>query len=79
MVKKIGKYYLPINSCSIKPACFTTESKAFMVANTGCNFAKGHIFGPSESALAGSGWVSIKIPATPVAIAARAKGATNSR
>ena len=39
----------------------------------------GHAFGPSESALAGSGWVSMNSPETPAATAARASTGTNSR
>ncbi len=37
------------------------------------------MFGPSEGALSGSGWVSMKTPATPTATAARASTGTNSR
>ena len=39
----------------------------------------GTAFGPSLSAFAGSGCVSMKTPATPTAIAARASTGTNSR
>ena len=39
----------------------------------------GQAFGPSESAFAGSGCVSMKMPAMPVAMAARASTGTNSR
>src|SRR5205085_5919073 len=38
-----------------------------------------HALGPSESALSGSGWVSMKSPAMPTATAARASTGTNSR
>ena len=34
--------------------------------------ASGHMFGPSLSALSGSGWVSMNSPAMPTATAARA-------
>ncbi len=37
------------------------------------------MFGPSEGALSGSWWVSMKTPATPTATAARASTGTNSR
>ena len=37
------------------------------------------MFGPSEGALSGSSWVSIKTPATPIATAARAITGANSR
>ena len=39
----------------------------------------GTAFGPSLSALAGSGWVSMNRPATPTATPARASTGTNSR
>ena len=39
----------------------------------------GTALGPSDSAFAGSGWVSMKTPAMPTAIAARASTGTNSR
>ena len=42
------------------------------------NLFNGIIFGPSEGALSGSWWVSIKTPATPTATAALAKCSTNS-
>ena len=41
--------------------------------------SKGQALGPSDSAFAGSGWVSMNIPATPAATAARASTGTNSR
>ena len=41
--------------------------------------SSGQAFGPSDSALAGSGWVSMNTPATPAATAARASTGTNSR
>ena len=41
--------------------------------------SSGQAFGPSDSAFAGSGWVSMNIPATPAATAARASTGTNSR
>ena len=37
------------------------------------------MFGPSEGALSGSSWVSIKIPAIPIDIAALESGFINSR
>ncbi len=40
---------------------------------------KGQAFGPSDSACSGLGWVSMKMPATPAATAARASTGTNSR
>src|SRR5947207_1236464 len=40
---------------------------------------RGIMFGPSDGALSGSGWVSMKIPATPTATAARASTGTNAR
>ena len=42
------------------------------------NLLKGSMFGPSEGALSGSWWVSMKTPATPTATAALAKCYTNS-
>ncbi len=37
------------------------------------------MLGPSDGALSGSWWVSMKTPATPTATAARASTGTNSR
>ena len=51
------------------------QTPAFLCRQT--NFIQA--FGPSDSALAGSGWVSMKRPAMPTATAARANTGTNSR
>ena len=49
------------------------------VVSNGSMRASGQAFGPSDSALSGSGCVSMKTPATPAATAARASTGTNSR
>ena len=49
------------------------------MASSGSIRASGQAFGPSESALSGSGCVSMNSPATPAATAARASTGTNSR
>ena len=58
---------------------FTTPSIAFKLASNPSISPSGTMHGPSEGALSGSWWVSAKMPATPTAMAARARGAMNSR
>ena len=49
------------------------------LATRASNWFIGTMFGPSDGALSGSGWVSMKTQATPTATAARARVGTNSR
>src|SRR5690606_8664579 len=66
-------------SLSRKPPRLVTASSSSMVSSSARILSSGQALGPSLSALAGSGWVSMKTPETPTAIAARARTGTNSR
>ena len=55
------------------------ESSASSVSSSASILSSGQALGPSDRALAGSGWVSANRPATPTATAARASTGTNSR
>src|SRR6185503_16059034 len=52
---------------STNPFLFTRRSRSTSVSSSSCIMWSGHALGPSESAFAGFGWVSMKIPAIPVA------------
>ena len=54
-----------------KAALSPASSRALRVVSSGSMRSSGHALGPSESACAGSGWVSMKRPETPAATAAR--------
>src|SRR5262249_27914089 len=54
-----------------------SASKAISLRTRPSNWASGTMLGPSEGARSGSGWVSMKTPATPTATAARASTGTN--
>lgn len=57
-----------------------SASKAAKLATSAGICARGIMFGPSEGARSGSGWVSMNTPpATPTATAARARTGANSR
>jgi hypothetical protein len=62
-----------------KPARFTVASSSRSVSSSARMSPSGHELGPSDSAWSGRGCVSMKTPATPAAIAARASTGTNSR
>ena len=64
---------------SAKPLFFTAPVELDQRLEQLLHAPSGQAFGPSESAFAGSGCVSMKTPATPVATAARASTGTNSR
>src|SRR5690606_2286472 len=66
-------------SASGAPSRLARRSSSTSVSSKACIFPNGHAFGPSLSALSGSGWVSMKMPAMPTATAARASTGTNSR
>src|SRR5690606_15863068 len=57
---------------------FTTASISTSVVSSSSMASSGHMLGPSEGARSGSGWVSMKIPATPAPTAARASTGTIS-
>ena len=61
------------------PRSFTVRSSSTRVVSRLSMRSSGQALGPSDLALAGSGWVSMNRPATPVATAARASTGTNSR
>src|SRR6266568_7010594 len=68
----------------IRLACHRTDalasrSNSINVRTSPGKSLSGIILGPSEGARSGSSWVSMKIPATPTATAARASTGTNSR
>src|ERR1700722_9339136 len=67
------------NKDSSKGCFLTVRSNSASVARSGAIRSRGHAFGPSDKAFAGSGWVSMNSPAIPAATAARAKTGTNSR
>src|SRR3984957_8222264 len=67
------------NEDSSKGCFFTALSNSLSVARSEAMRSRGQAFGPSDNAFAGSGCVSMNIPATPAATAARAKTGTNSR
>ena len=60
-------------------AFLASASNAISVFTSPSNSRSGTMFGPSEGARSGSGWVSMNTPATPTATAARASTGTNSR
>src|SRR5690606_14667654 len=64
---------------SSKGFFLTVRSSSTSVASSGSMRSSGQALGPSESASAGFGCVSMKSPAIPAATAARAKTGTNSR
>src|SRR4029078_1843519 len=64
---------------SSKDRDLAVRSHYLRVANRLAMCPSGQALGPSESALSGRGWVSMNIPATPAATAARASTGTNSR
>src|SRR6185437_4586497 len=68
-----------LNKISSSGRALTASSSSFSVFRSGSIRSRGHALGPSESALDGSGWVSMNIPAIPEATAARASTGMNSR
>src|SRR5574343_496578 len=64
---------------SSKPADLTALSSATSVASRLSIRSSGQLFGPSENAFSGQGWVSMNKPEIPTATAARVRTGTNSR
>src|SRR5690606_22802159 len=64
---------------SRKPLRLVTSSIAMRVSSSARILPSGQALGPSDRALSGSGWVSMKMPAMPTAMAARDSTGTNSR
>ena len=62
----------------MKPAFLTERSISASTSSNAFIFLRGQALGPSDKASFGFGWVSIKIPAIPLATAALAKTGTNS-
>jgi len=62
----------------MKPAFFTDRSISAKTSSSAFILLSGHALGPSDKASFGLGCVSIKIPAIPLATAARARTGTNS-
>src|SRR5690606_31735628 len=64
---------------SRKPLRLVTWSIAISVSSSARIWPSGQALGPSDKASAGFGWVSMKMPEMPTAIAARDSTGTNSR